>query len=225
MTELLKLGFALAPVGIILVASEFLWRTKRVKGERARKFIHILAGIWMAFWPFYIPFYAISMLGFIALIILLYSRKTRLLSSIYDVSRRTYGELLFALAIALCGLLASADWIFTTAILYLALADGTAAVVGRFWGIRNTYFVFGNKHLKKSVAGSVAFLLSAVVVMGIAWFIGGESVIREYTFACLVGIPIISLTLENTMPFGIDNIVTPVYVTIALNAALAAIAV
>ncbi len=217
---MLKLVLALAPVGIILLLSEFLWRKKIVKGERARKFIHILAGVHMAFWPQYLSFKEIAVLGSMAFVVLFYSRITKLFHAIYAVKRRTYGDLLYAVSIVSCALVAKEPWIFTVAILLVAVADGGAAVVGRFWGIKNQYFVFGLPSLRKSAAGTVAFLMFAYISIAIGWFLGGGEVIRENPAIVLLVLPFGAAAIENTTPFGLDNLFTPLFATLLLNTLL-----
>ena len=214
-----KLLLATIPVGFVLLSSEYLWRKKIVKGERARKFIHILAGIWMAFWPFYISFDAIFLLGWAALTLLVYSRFTDLFHAIYAVERRTYGELLFALAIVVCAYIGKEPWVFTTSILLLALADGGAAVAGRLWGRKNQYRVFGSNDLLKSVAGTAAFIVFAYASIIIGLLLGGYALLRgEYVL--LVGFPLVLAAIENLSPYGFDNLATPLIATLVLNSFL-----
>ena len=208
---------AVVPVAVVLVASEWLWRKKLVKGERARKFIHILAGAWMAFWPFYLPFDGIFVLGACALTILVYSRMTRLFHAIYAVKRKTYGDILFAVAIMACALLSKTDWIFSVSILLLSLADGGAAVVGRFYGLNNTYHVFGYEQLRKSFAGSFAYIVLALLCVATGWVIGGQTVIESNIALTFVVLPFAAMIIENSMPFGLDNVATPVFATLLLN--------
>jgi dolichol kinase len=208
---------ALFPVFVILMTSEFLWNHKLVKGERARKFIHILAGIWIAFWPFYIPFDGIFILGTVALTLLVYSRFTKLFHAIYAVKRKTYGEIFYALAIIFCSYFGTTDWIFTTSILLLSLADGGAAVVGRFWGLKNQYFVFGWPVLCKSVIGTMSYVVFAYICIGVGWLLGGQHVMSENFFTALIVLPIVSTLLENVTPYGMDNLITPVFATLVLN--------
>lgn len=208
---------ALLPVGFILVMSEYLWRKKVVKGERARKFIHILAGIHIAFWSHYVPIDGIVILGGIALTILLYSRQSKLFTAIYQVKRRTYGEILFAVAIIISAVLAQEPWVFTVAILLLALADGGAAVVGRFWGMRNQYFVFGSPSLRKSVAGTLAYIVFAYACIAAGWFVGGSKAIESNFVISLVVLPLIAALLENITPYGFDNIAIPIFASLLLN--------
>lgn len=217
---ILNLALALVPIGVILILSELLWQKKIIIGERARKFIHILAGTWMAFWPLYLPFDGIFVLGCIALTLLVYSRITNLFHAIYSVKRKTYGDIFFAVGIIVCAYLGKESWIFTTSILLLALADGGAAVVGRYYGLKNQYLVFRNKNLKKSIAGTIAFLIFSYISISIGWLLGGNDVIADNLLTVLVILPLASATLENTMPYGLDNLTTPLFATILLNSLL-----
>ena len=216
---ILELLLATVPVGVVLLSSEYLWRRKIVKGERARKFIHILAGVWMAFWPFYLPFDAIFILGCFSFVLLLYSRFTNLFHAIYAVKRTTYGELFFALAIIVCAYLGEEAWVYTTSILLLALADGGAAVVGRFWGAKNQYKVFGSDNLTKSVSGTIAFAVFAFTSIGIGLLVGGSTVL-EGNALYFIGIPLALTVVENFSPYGLDNLLTPVAATIVFNSLL-----
>ena len=216
----LKLAIALIPIAIILLVSEYLWRKKIIRGERARKFIHILAGIHMAFWPHYIPFDGIFILGCLALTVLIYSRYTKMFHAMYAVKRITYGEIFYAGAIAFCAYYAQEPWIFTISILLMALADGGAAVVGRFWGRNNEYLVFGQTNLRKSIAGTAAYVLLAYVSIFSGWLVGGEEVIRENYLLALGLLPLGSAILENFSPYGLDNFFTPAFATLLLNSLL-----
>ncbi len=208
---------ALIPVGIILLLSEYLWRKKIIKGERARKFIHILAGIWISFWPFYLPFDGIFILGCVSLTLLLYSRSNHVFQAIYAVKRRTYGEILYAVTIIICSYIGAEPWVFTVSLLLLALADGGAAVVGRFAGINNQYLLFGRKSLRKSVAGTLAFLVLAYVSIGIGWLVGGGNTMQDNLVVSLLILPFAATILENISPYGLDNLLTPLFATLLLN--------
>lgn len=211
---------ALAPIGVILFMSEYLWRKKVLKGEKARKFIHILAGSWIAFWPLYLPFDGIFILGCVALTLLIYSRITRLFHAIYAVKRKTYGDILFAVGIIICAFLAKADWVFTVSILFLALADGGAALIGKHWGVKNEYLVFGKKALKKSISGTLAFVVLAYVSIIVGWLLGGSEYMQQNIILVFVILPVLATIFENTMPYGFDNIFTPIVATILLNSLL-----
>jgi dolichol kinase len=217
---MLKLFIALFPVAVILILSEILWRKKIIQGERARKFIHILAGVYIAFWPFYIPFDGIFVLGCVTLTLVIYSRYTKLFHAIYATNRKTYGDILYALAIIICAYIGQEPWIFTVSILTLAIADGGAAVVGKSLGKNNTYKVLGLKSLNKSVAGTLAFIVFTYISLGVGYILGGSMVMNENLFIVFCVIPIVSAILENSMPYGFDNLATPVFITLLLNSLL-----
>jgi phytol kinase len=208
---------ALMPVALVLLASEILWRRHKLKGELARKFIHILAGVYIAFWPLYLSFEQIAVLGAVALTLLVVSRFTHMFHAIYTVKRKTYGELFFAGAIILCAVLAKADWIFTTAILFMSLADGGAAIAGKLWGAKNQYHVFGKKELLKSRAGTFAYIVLAYVSLGVGWFLGGNEVMKYYLPLVLLVLPLGATFLENISPYGLDDAMTPLYIMLVLN--------
>ena len=174
----------------------------------------------MAFWPFYISFKAIIIFGALATVILIYSRLTRLFHAIYAVKRRTYGDILFAATIVLCALLGQEPWVFTVSILFMALADGGAAVVGRYWGITNQYFVFGKRNLRKSVSGTIAYIVLAYVSIGIGYVLGGSTVVQDNIFLTLIFLPLSATLLENVAPYGIDNLAMPLFATLLLNSLL-----
>jgi phytol kinase len=216
---ILKLIFALGPIGVVLILSEILWRKKLIKGERARKFIHVLAGSWMAFWPFYLPFDGIFILGCAALTLLIYSRITTLFHAIYAVKRKGYGDIIYAVSIIICALLAKEDWVFTIAILLLALADGAAAVVGRLWAKKN-YHVFNYKSLKKSYLGTFAFVVFSYLAVAVGYFVGGSDVINDNPVLFFVYVPFIATLLENITPAGVDNLTIPVVVTLIISTSI-----
>lgn len=209
---MVNLLLALVPLGVILVSSELLWRKKMIFGERGRKFVHVLAGVYMAFWTKILPLDGIAVLGLMAFVFLLYSRFSPIFHAVYTHDRRTYGELFFALAILVCALLASEPWIYTTAILFLAVADGGAAVFGKLLGKKNSYNVFGSKDLKKSIAGTSAYILLAYVCLFV-----GLSYSDTTISAMLLLLPLGGAVLENISPYGLDDLVVPVYVVLMLN--------
>jgi phytol kinase len=217
---MLKLLAATVPIVIVLLLSEYLWQKEILKGERARKFIHILAGVWIAFWPFYLPFDGIFILGCMALSFLLYSRFSHVFGAIYAVKRRTYGEIFYALAIIITSYYGQEAWIFTVSILLMALADGGAAVIGRHWGLSNQYHVFGKKYLTKSIAGTASYVVFAYSAVFIGWLIGGSQVMNQNLLLVFLVLPLVATFMENISPYGLDNLLTPVFATILLNSLL-----
>ncbi len=208
---------ALVPVGFILVASEVLWYKKVIKDEISRKFIHVLAGVWIAFWPFYLPFDGIFVLGWMALVLLIYSKYTQLFHAMYGVDRKTYGGIFLALAIIVTSYIGLEDWIFTVSILLIALADAAAALIGTRYGKTNGYKVFSLNYLRKSLYGTTAFVVMAYIVILVGGFVGGSDIISANKLVVYLVLPLGATFFENTMPFGLDNLVIPFYATLILN--------
>ena len=218
----MRVVIALLPVLSILLASEYLWRKKILVGEAARKFIHILAGIWIAFWPYYLPFDGIFILSVMMLFMVVYSRYTDLFQAINGVERKTYGDIFYALGLVVCAILSRADWIFTVSVLLLSVADGVAAVTGSYLGTKNTYYVFGNKYLRKSITGTVSYFVFASLVMLLGFFLsgaGGHTSVGM-PFATFIVVPLSATVLENITPLGFDNVVIPCMSALLLNTIL-----
>jgi len=117
-------------------------------------------------------------------------------------------------------MLGQEPWIFSVSILMLALADGGAAVVGRFWGVTNQYLVFGKRALRKSRAGTTAYIVLAYIIIIIGWLIGGSNVMSDNLLSVFVILPLGSTLLENISPYGLDNLLIPVFATLLLNSLL-----
>jgi dolichol kinase len=121
---------ALAGTAIILLLGEYLWRKKILKGEFARKFVHISCATFVAFWPLFISHNLIAAISLLFVLVLLIVKKYKLFKSLRSVQRATYGEIWYALGIGLSALIFNSDAVFAVAVLTMALADGFAAVVG-----------------------------------------------------------------------------------------------
>ncbi len=162
----------------------------------------------------------VVVLGLMATTILIYSRFANLFSAIYSVQRRTYGDILYALSVVVCALLAKDAWIYTSAVLLMAVADGGAAVVGNFWGKKNSYLVFGRKALQKSWAGTGAHFLLAVICMAVGYWsraAGGAELAGPELWVLFAALPLFATLLENITPYGIDNLTTPIFTVLVLN--------
>ena len=131
MPVVLSLGL----IFVLLVVNELAWRKGKLEAEEARKIIHVLVGAFIAFWPLYMSWRTIQILSIILFIGIFISYKYGVFGAIHKVKRKTAGELWYPIGIGLAATLTVQPWIFTVAILHLALADGFAAVFGRKYGI------------------------------------------------------------------------------------------
>jgi phytol kinase len=202
-------------IGLILLLSEFLWRKKIIAGEYGRKIVHQTAGLYIASWPFFMPFTSIGCIALGAIIIILLSRKFKIFHAIHDVKRKTYGELLYPISIFMLAAISKADWIFAVAVLFVALADGMAAVIGKKWGTKKySYDVW---KARKTVVGTLGYIVFAYVSLGIGVLIGGRATLLGNPFVVFVWLPLFSALLEAVSPYGLDNITAPLVVAFLLN--------
>lgn len=204
---------AVFSVFLVLVLAEYLSRYKGVHSELTRKMVHILVGIFVAFWPFFLSWAQIQMLSLAFLVVVIVSVKMNIFRSIHAVQRNAMGEILFAAVIGILAFIVTDKWVFAAAMLHLSLADGLAAVVGVGWGESNTYKVLGHA---KSVAGSVAFFMCSVLIM-IAYVAFSPATAST---VALLWLPVAATIAENVAIKGTDNIVIPLLVGLVLTSSL-----
>jgi phytol kinase len=207
----------LAGIGILLVLAEVLWRKKILKGEGQRKFLHITGGTYIAFWPWMVSMRTIQLIGAAMLIGVMINRGSRTkLHFLRGPKRESYGDVFFALVVMLCALLTDVKLFFAIAILHLALADGFAAVVGKNFGKRWTYKVF---HQTKTVVGSMTFWFISLCILGAGMLIDTNLISYDNYVLLLIFLPPVLTIMENVVGFGLDNIVIPIAVLVALHIA------
>src|SRR5204863_6584380 len=127
--------------------------------------------------------------------------------------RQTYGELLYPLGIGLTALISQDKYIFMAAVLHLALADGLAAIVGIRYGGNTQYRIFGQT---KTLIGTATFMfVSMLIIIGLLlWTPYG---LMPAQTIMLVSLPLLAAAAENVGVQGLDNVLVPVLVTIALT--------
>jgi phytol kinase len=200
-------------VFLILCFSEYLSRYRGVHSELTRKLTHSLVGIFVAFWPFFLSWRQIQLLSVLFLIVVLISIKLDIFKSIHAVKRNVAGEVLFAMVIGILALILTDEWIFMAAMLFLAVADGFAAIAGLAFGDNNSYKVFGHT---KSLAGSLTFFFCALIIMIFyTVFSGGP-----YSGLSLILLPLVATVAENVAVNGTDNLVIPLLVALVLTSAV-----
>ncbi|HSX33223.1 MAG TPA: hypothetical protein VLF91_02705 [Candidatus Saccharimonadales bacterium] len=207
-------ALAIAVVFLILVFAEYLSRYKGVHTELTRKIVHILVGVFVAFWPFFLSWGTIQGISLAFLAVVLLSIKLNVFAAIHAVSRNKIGEVLFAVVIGLLAFITTTKWVFTAAMLHLSLADGLAAIVGLGWAQEhNSYRIMGRT---KSIPGSLAFFFtSAFIMLCYAAFSGAK-----YDGTTLVGLPVAATIAENIAGEGVDNIAVPLLVALVLTSSL-----
>jgi dolichol kinase len=205
---------AIVVVFLILIFAEYLSRYKGVHSELTRKLVHILVGMFVAFWPLFLSWQQIQVLSVLFLLAVLVSIKFRVFNSIHAVSRNSLGEVLFAVVIGILAFIANDEWIFAAAMLHLSLADGLAAIVGLAYGEGNSYKIMGRV---KSLAGSLAFFFASVAIM--FWYVAFSG--TDYSVVKMLWLPVVATIAENISGEGTDNLVIPLLVALVLTSSVA----
>jgi dolichol kinase len=215
MVMMLMLIVCLGGILLILLTAELLKERKVLKGEYLRKFVHILAGAFIAFWPWLLSWRTIQILSLLMILAMVTNKNIGFFNYRGRVRRPTYGDYFFAAAIFLSATFSHSKIIFALAILEVALADGLAAVVGIAFGKRWSYKVFGNT---KTVIGTMVFWVVSVAILA-AGLLAAHDVysFKDYYYLVLLLPPALTL-LENMAVFGIDNLVIPIFLIIVLRA-------
>lgn len=206
------IALAVLPVFALLVLTEVLWRRNSLRGESARKLIHIIVGSYVAFWPFMISFDAIQAISAAFLLVIALSLKFGIFKAIHGVARRTWGEVLFAVGIGLIAVLTDEPWVFAACILHMSVADGFAALAGKRWGGEMRYKIDGHE---KSVVGTVVFWLCSLLITALA--VANIPDLQANMFVYLLWLPIATSVTENIGIGGTDNVLVPLLVYIALT--------
>lgn len=198
---------------LFLLLAEKLREQKKIAGETARKFVHITVGMFVATWPFYLSQATMVLMSLAFLAVILVSRRYHIFYAIHNVYRKTWGDVLFPIGIGATALLAYTPWIFSAAILHLALADGMAAIVGEKYGRAHQYKILGQK---KTVEGTAVFyVISLIIMAALVWLTPTE--LRHLALPLLLWLPLIATLVENLAPQGTDNVLVPVTVCMMLN--------
>jgi len=204
---------AVAVVFLILVLAEYLSRYKGIHSELTRKLVHVLVGVFVAFWPFFLSWRQIQLLSVLFLAGVLISIKLNVFNSIHAVSRNTVGEILFAMVIGILAFISTNQWVFAAAMLHLSIADGLAAVIGLAYGQHNSYRVLGQT---KSIAGSLAFFFASLAIM--FWYASFSG--SSYGLVSALILPIVATFAEIVSGEGADNLVIPLLVALVLTSSL-----
>lgn len=203
---------SLAIILVILVVIEIIWRSGDISPEAGRKTIHILVGSFIAFWPLYMSWQTIQILSGLLFLGIVFSYIFGVFGAIHNVKRRTSGELWYPIGIGLCALLTKEPWVFSIAVLHMSLADGLAAVAGEKYGIRK--YKIGN-HTRSLIGSSVFLAVSFSLCIFAYVYLIGE--LPQKSIAVFVIVPFLATAVESISRHGLDNILVPLSIILALG--------
>lgn len=191
--------------------------------EQLRKLVHTVHGVGLAALAFVVPLQFIIVIEVVFFLSVIAGRYlagnfgrvpwVKYLSRMYSVGRLSFGEFFYPISVILLVFIAQSKWEFAAAILILGIADTAAALVGKRYGKHNSYLVFGQK---KSIAGSLAFLVTTfVIVWGFVMLHGVE--LGSVSLGLIMLTTILVTTSENLGVYGSDNLLIPIVAALLLN--------
>ena len=207
-TVMLVIAVCLVVFAVLCIA-EFGWRRGWLKNEIGRKFVHIIVGSFVAFWPLFLTWNQIILLSFAFAAVVMVSKRLKIFRAIHSVQRPTYGELFFAVTVGALALVTHDGWIYMAALLHMSLADGFAAIIGIRYGKSSRYKVLGHT---KSIIGTLTFFILSVLILD-AYSVGTSHIEPP-----MIGLIALGATmLENVSAKGTDNITVPIWIAVALS--------
>jgi phytol kinase len=210
MVEIIFSGLVL---GGLMSLNDWLWRKKILRGEFARKFVHITTGVFTATWPFYMEWRQIQIIWLLGVIFIVLGRRYKIFRSVHDVERLSWGDVLGPFTLGALTLFEPHKAVFSAVVLHVAIADGLAAIIGVKYGKNNQYKVMG---ATKSIAGSLAFLVCSILInLGLYSFSGLG--FGPYGLLALLLLSVGAAMVENIAVRGLDNVLVPVYVLAMLE--------
>lgn len=198
----------------LFALAELLYHVAKVRAEWTRKIVHIGTGLLTLLFPVVLSsHWPVLFLCASFLVILLASLQFGWLPSINAIDRFSYGSILFPIIVYLLFLVFQMAGkgliVFYLPVLILAICDPVAALVGK-------RFPFGKYRILrcgKSVAGSLAFLMSALLVTAVTIFAFNVVTSR---MLLILWVPATGTIAEALGVKGMDNLTIPASVVLTL---------
>ena len=202
------LGFTVAYV-ILLIFCEFLNRKLKVDVEYTRKLSHV-AAVFAALIFFPIVFknvgyvLALAVLFFVLLVV---AKAQKWIPAVDGVDRKTGGSYFLAFGLGatyFASVLFENSMAFTLALLIFGISDPLAGIVGAKW--IKTKEIYGGK----TIAGSLTFLLSALIICLICLLPYNSVYESPITLSLMIALTATVTELVSTQ--GTDNFTVPLVV-------------
>lgn len=190
-------------VGLCVGVEVLARRARLLSPELVRKLAHMSSATFAALLPLVLTFEQIAVLGLLFAGLMASSQRLRIFRAIHDVSRETYGEILFPLGIAALALLCPSPLPFAYGVLVLGLGDGLAALVGERFGSRAIPFL----HTRKTLWGTGAFL-AVCFALGLV-LLAPTGVSPAYLIAAAAVMAVALTPIELFLTYGLDNLALP----------------
>ncbi len=187
--------------------------------EVSRKSVHVLMGTICVTFPWIfdspLPVWILAGLATIPLaaVRMIPSLRSGVGATLHGISRPSYGEVLFAPAVAVVFHYSGGDpFLHGIPIGILTIADAASALGGTRWGKRR--YVCGGGF--KSVEGSLIFLLTAFLCGFLPLWLGGRTEMI-HAFWIALTLSTLAMMAEGISDQGFDNLVIPVFSVFVLE--------
>ncbi len=179
--------------------------------EVSRKAVHVAMGAACASFPWVferpLPVWVLAAIATVplALLRMIPFLKAGIGSTLHGVGRPSYGEVLFAPSVAAVFHLSHGrPLLHLIPVGILTIADAAGALAGTRWGKRR----YGSGEGFKTIEGSIAFLIAAVVcvVVPLVMF-GGFDPMRAVLLGLILGL--LAMMAEGLADRGFDNLIIP----------------
>lgn len=203
--------FVLVVLGVMVGVVKLLEKKLNLKAETKRKLIHMSMGFTMLTFPYiFTNTWSVGILGGIALVAMYLLKNTGLKKTLgtvlFDVDRKSLGEVFFILSVFFIFYLSQGDPVtYSIPILILTLADSTAALVGKSYGKNK---LNENNEDAKSFEGSFMFFMVAFMCTLVPLLLFTE-VGREETLVISTIIGLNVAIIEMISHTGNDNLLIP----------------
>jgi dolichol kinase len=182
-------------------AVEALTRRLSVGRELSRKLVHLTSGLAAAAMPLVLTFQEIAVLAVLLAVAMAASRRLRILRSIHEVDRATWGEVCLPLGVAAAAILIPDPARYACAVATVAVSDVAACVAGRRFGGRRL------PGSAKTYAGSAAFLVTSLVI---------GLVLVGTPPGAVLAVAVLTTAVEAASSRGLDNVAVPMMAAIVL---------
>ena len=222
MFSVVKIAGSVALLGLVLWGVSRLAKIAKLEAELSRKLVHISLGLYCLSFPFVFEHtWEVAVTCALAVAMFMLARgmmRDSLGAGLHSVKRTSYGELLFAVSVALLFWLKDGHHIalvngrhpmigaalYIVPILILTLCDAASALVGSRYGRR----LFQVEEGSKSVEGVVVFVVTAWLVSLMAFLLltgvgRSEVILLSFITAAFAAL------LEAASWRGLDNLFIP----------------
>lgn len=182
----------------VLLIIEYVTRRNNYKKELTRRLAHFLSGLFGIVMGLTLDSWVFITFTLVFLVIISTSYVVKLLTSIHDVRRKTFGEILLPLGILTSYLISGPTTTFTVAVLILSISDPLAGIIGEL-----------KLFNKKRLAGSAFFFLSAFFIL-VLFF-------KAQQLMSLLAIALVVTIVEKYSTYGTDNLSIPLSVSLLLK--------